>query len=82
MAEPSGPQSGQPWRHVWDAVQAGRPPHESYEGELGEYACLLLERGSEQAGANFPVLARHVRVCPTCQDDLDAVLEQLGSGPA
>jgi hypothetical protein len=79
MAEPSGAQSGQPWRHLWDAVEAGRPIHESYEGELGEYACLLLERGPEQAGGTFPVLAHHVLLCARCQVELEALLSQLNS---
>lgn len=49
---------------------------QGYE-QMGAYAEAIIAEGREKANKHFPILAEHIRRCPSCQSSLEATLAFL-----
>ncbi len=49
---------------------------QEYE-QLGAYAEAIIAQGREEADKRFPILAEHIRKCPSCKSTLDETLAFL-----
>jgi hypothetical protein len=51
---------------------------EAQEYELiGSYAEAIIAKGRKEANKNFPILAKHIRRCPSCKSTLEETLAFL-----
>jgi hypothetical protein len=46
---------------------------------LHVYVDLVHDHGSEEAARRYPGVAEHLRACGPCDDDLDGLLNAVGS---